>query len=296
MALDAPGAASAIESRVARPLGLATEQAAQGILRLTNAGLGAAIRLSLFEKGLDPRDFVLLSFGGAAGLHATEVAAEVGMDEVLFPREPGTLSAFGIMFSDLSHHLVRSRLVRAEPENMEILAASLDDLRRAADTSLNEDHVPADRRAISISADLRYTGQAFELSVPWEGLDTVDERALARLVAAFHSAHHQRFSYANPQDPVEIVALRAVATGLLPKPQPTLHYRHDLRPTDKAKRRVFVGDAWSDVPVWDRDAIGPEALIEGPAVIEEAFATHWIAGGWSCALGEAGALVARRMR
>ena len=296
MALDAPGAASAIESRVATPLGLATEQAAQGILRLTNAGLGAAIRLSLFEKGLDPRDFVLLSFGGAAGLHATEVAAEVGMDEVLFPREPGTLSAFGIMFSDLSHHLVRSRLVRAEPENMEILAASLDDLRRAADTSLNEDHVPADRRAISISADLRYTGQAFELSVPWEGLDTVDERALARLVAAFHSAHHQRFSYANPQDPVEIVALRAVATGLLPKPQPTLHYRHDLRPTDKAKRRVFVGDAWSDVPVWDRDAIGPEALIEGPAVIEEAFATHWIAGGWSCALGEAGALVARRMR
>jgi N-methylhydantoinase A/oxoprolinase/acetone carboxylase beta subunit len=296
MALDAPGAASAIESRVARPLGLATEQAAQGILRLTNAGLGAAIRLSLFEKGLDPRDFVLLSFGGAAGLHATEVAAEVGMNEVLFPREPGTLSAFGIMFSDLSHHLVRSRLVRAEPENMEILAASLDDLRWAADTSLNEDHVPADRRAISISADLRYTGQAFELSVPWEGLDTVDERALARLVAAFHSAHHQRFSYANPQDPVEIVALRAVATGLLPKPQPTLHYRHDLRPTDKAKRRVFVGDAWSDVPVWDRDAIGPEALIEGPAVIEEAFATHWIAGGWSCALGEAGALVARRMR
>jgi N-methylhydantoinase A len=296
MALDAPGAASAIESRVARPLGLATEQAAQGILRLTNAGLGAAIRLSLFEKGLDPRDFVLLSFGGAAGLHATEVAAEVGMDEVLFPREPGTLSAFGIMFSDLSHHLVRSRLVRAEPENMEILAASLDDLRRAADTSLNEDHVPADRRAISISADLRYTGQAFELSVPWEGLDTVDERALARLVAAFHSAHHQRFSYANPQDPVEIVALRAVATGLLPKPQPTLHYRHGLRPTGKAKRRVFVGDAWSDVPVWDRDAIGPEGLIEGPAVIEEAFATHWIAGGWSCALGEAGALVARRMR
>jgi N-methylhydantoinase A len=296
MALDAPGAASAIESRVARPLGLATEQAAQGILRLTNAGLGAAIRLSLFEKGLDPRDFVLLSFGGAAGLHATEVAAEVGMDEVLFPREPGTLSAFGLMFSDLSHHLVRSRLVRAEPENMEILAASLDDLRRAADTSLNEDHVPADRRAISISADLRYTGQAFELSVPWEGLDTVDERALARLVAAFHSAHHQRFSYANPQDPVEIVALRAVATGLLPKPQPTLHYRHDLRPTGKAKRRVFVGDAWSDVPVWDRDAIGPEALIEGPAVIEEAFATHWIAGGWSCALGEAGALLARRMR
>lgn len=213
------------------------------------------------------------------------------MDEVLFPREPGTLSAFGIMFSDLNHHLVRSRLVRAEPANMEILAASVDDLRRTADASLNEDHVPADCRGVSISADLRYTGQAFELSVPWEGLDTVDERALARLVAAFHSAHRQRCSYANPQDPAEIEALRAVATGLLPKPQPTLHYRHDPRPTRKAKRRVFVGDAWSDVPARDRDAIGPRELIEGPAVIEEAFDSSdrgrlelcpGEAGAWRC--------------
>ncbi len=94
---------------------------------------------------------------------------------------------------------------------------------------------------------------------------------------------------------MEIVALRAVATGLLPKPQPNLASRPDLSPTRKAKRRVFVGDDWSDVPVWDRDSIGPEELIEGPAVIEEAFATHWIAGGWTCALGEAGALVARRV-
>ena len=296
MALDTESAAAAIENRVARPLGLVTEQAAQGILRLTNAGLGAAIRLSLFEKGLDPRDFVLLSFGGAAGLHAVEVAAEVGMEEVLFPREPGTLSAFGIMFSDLSHHLVRSRLVRAEPANMEILAANIDDLRRNADAILNEDHVPADRRVVSISADLRYIGQAFELSVPWDNLDTVDEGALARLVAAFHSAHRQRFSYANLHDAVEIVALRAVATGLLAKPQPTLAPRPDLRPGRKSKRPVFVGNDWVDVPVWDRDSIGPEALIEGPAVIEEAFATHWIAGGWTCALGEAGALVARRVR
>jgi N-methylhydantoinase A/oxoprolinase/acetone carboxylase beta subunit len=229
-------------------------------------------------------------------LHATEVAAEVGMDEVLFPREPGTLSAFGIMFSDLSHHLVRSRLVRADAANIKILAASVDDLRRAAETSLNEDHVPADHRVVSISADLRYTGQAFELSVPWDNLDTVDEGALAHLVAAFHSAYRQRFSYANLQDAVEIVALRAVATGLLPKPQPTLAPRPDLRPTRKGKRRVFVGDDWADVPVWDRDAIGPEEVIEGPAVIEEAFATHWIAGGWTCVLGEAGALVAGRVR
>jgi N-methylhydantoinase A len=161
--------------------------------------------------------------------------------------------------------------------------------------SADEDDAPVDRRVIAISADLRYVGQAFELSTPWDSLDRVDEGALTRLLATFHSTHRQRFSYANPQDPVEIVALRAVATGLLPKPQPT-PYRPDSRPARKAKRRVFVGDGWSDVLVWDRDAISPEEFIEGPAVIEEAFATHWIAGGWTCALDKAGALVAKRIR
>lgn len=295
MALDAPGAKSAIESRVAKPLGLAIDQAAQGILRLTNATLGAAIRLSLFEKGLDPRDFALLSFGGAAGLHATEVAAEVGIDEVLFPREPGTLSAYGIMLSDLSHDLVRSQLVRAEPANVEILAGIVEALRRDAHAALDEDDAPADRRAITISADLRYVGQAFELATPWEDLGAVDEGSLARLLATFHSIHRQRFSYANPQDPVEIVALRAVATDRLPKPRP-IPYRPEPRPARKAERRVFVEDRWSDAPVWDRDAIGPEELVEGPALIEEAFVTHWIASGWTCALGADGALVAKRIR
>jgi N-methylhydantoinase A/oxoprolinase/acetone carboxylase beta subunit len=115
MPLDVEAARRAIETHVALPLGLSTEAAAEGILAVTNGNLGAAIRLSLFEKGLDPREFVLLAFGGASGLHAVAVAEELGLERVVFPVDAATLSAFGILHIDLKHDLVRSRVVAAEP-------------------------------------------------------------------------------------------------------------------------------------------------------------------------------------
>src|SRR4051812_19539687 len=108
MKLDMPATRAAIGAKVGGPLGLEVEPAAQGMLTVVNANLGAAVRLSLFEKGLDPRDFALLSFGGAGGLHATDVAAEMGIGEVIFPRDPGTLSAYGILHADLVQDLARS--------------------------------------------------------------------------------------------------------------------------------------------------------------------------------------------
>ena len=97
---------------MAQPLKLAVEAAAEGLLAVTNANLGAAIRLSLFEKGLDPRDFVMIAFGGAAGLHAVAVADELGIRRVVFPESASTLSAYGILHSNLAHDLVRSQVLR----------------------------------------------------------------------------------------------------------------------------------------------------------------------------------------
>ncbi len=275
------------------PLGLGVEQAAEGILTVTNANLGAAIRLSLFEKGLDPRDFCLLSFGGAGGLHATEVAAELGIAEVAFPREPGTLSAYGILFSDLTQDIARSRVMRAEAANLTRLAETIAALRAEADARLAADGIAPARRRIAIAADMRYHGQAFELLVPWGEVAAPDAGDLEALVEAFHAMHRQRFSYANPGDAVEIVTLRAIATGLLDKPEPA-EPPPAGRPARKGTRRVFEGGAWRDLPVWDRDAMTASDVIEGPAVVEEAFATHWITRGWTASLGAAGTLMARR--
>lgn len=293
MRLDMPAARAAIAARVGAPLGLGLEPAAEGILAVTNAGLGAAIRLSLFEKGLDPRDFALLSFGGAGGLHATDVAAELGIGEVVFPRDPGTLSAYGILFADLAQDLARSCLVRAEPGQLGAIAEAVAALRAEAEARLARDGVAATDRRIEITADMRYHGQAFELLIPWGEIAAPDATALARLVEDFHATHRQRFSYANPGDPVEIVTLRATAIGRLHKPELGA-IAAATRPARKGTRRVYEAGTWRDLPVWDREALTAELVLEGPAIVEEPFATHWIGQGWSARLGPAGSLIATR--
>ncbi|WP_245615396.1 hydantoinase B/oxoprolinase family protein [Muricoccus aerilatus] len=293
MALDMPATRRAIAGRIAAPLGLGEEEAAEGILRVTDGALGAAVRLSLFEKGLDPRDFTLLSFGGAGGLHATAVAEEVGIREVAFPREPGTLSAYGILFGDLVQDISRTRVTPATPEGLAPLATLLEELRGEAEARLTTDGVAPDDRAIEVSADMRYHGQAFELLIPWGDVAAPDEAALARLLAAFHDTHRRRFSYADEAEAVEIVTLRVSAIGRLPRRE-AAEAPPAARPARKGTRRSWEGGAWRDVPVWDREALTPADRIEGPALVEESFATHWIGRGWTASLGPTGALLARR--
>ncbi|WP_309139613.1 hydantoinase/oxoprolinase family protein [Siccirubricoccus sp. G192] len=294
MKLDMAATRAAIAERVGTPLGLSVEQAAQGILTVTNANLGAAVRLSLFEKGFDPRDFALLSFGGAGGLHATEVAAEMGITEVIFPREPGTLSAYGILYSDLVQDLARSRLLRAEPGNLPAIAALAAELREEAEARLARDGVAPARRVLELAADMRYHGQAFELLVPWGEVAVPDAAALEMLRARFHEMHQQRFSYSDRNEAVEIVTLRVTAIGRLPKPD-AAEAAPAARPARKGTRRVFEAGAWRDLPVWDRDALRPGDVVIGPAIVEEPFATHAITAGWSAVPGPAGALIARRV-
>jgi N-methylhydantoinase A/oxoprolinase/acetone carboxylase beta subunit len=288
MKLDMPATRAALAGRVGDRLGLSVEQAAQGMLTVTNASLGAAVRLSLFEKGLDPRDFALLSFGGAGGLHATDVATEMGITEVIFPREPGTLSAYGILYSDLVQDLARSRVLPATVASLPAITALVEELRAEATARLAADGVAQDAQTLEIGADMRYHGQAFELLVPWpEALD------LPALIARFHAMHQQRFSYSDAAEAVEIVTLRVTAIGRLPKPDATDAQPAD-RPARKGERRVFEEGAWRAVPVWDRDALRPDDRITGPALVEEAFATHWIGRGWTAATAAAGALIATR--
>ena len=293
MTLDMAATEAALK-RLGDALGLGPEATAEGILALTNASLAAAVRLSLFEKGLHPRDFSLLSFGGAGGLHATDVADEMGMTEVIFPREPGTLSAHGIMFSDLVQDISRSRLFTLGAAALPGLTALIGELRAEAQARLARDGMAAADRALSVAADMRYLGQAFELLVPWGDVTAPDAPALAALEARFHDAHRQRFSYSSEGEVVEIVTLRVTATGRLPRPQTTPPVPAE-RASVKGVRKVFAGGIWHQAVVWDREALKHGDLIEGPAIVEEAFATHFIAAGWRAALGDAGAFIAKRI-
>ena len=292
MALDHHAAASAIVSSVGAPLALGMEAAAEGIITLTNASLASAIRLSLFEKGLDPRSFGLLSFGGAGGLHAIQVADELGIDRVVFPADASTFSASGILHSDLVHDLASSRVLPATPASLPDLADACTRLRAQAAALLADDQIESGQQEIHLAADLRYRGQAFELVVPWPGAGT--STALETLIADFHALHAARFSYANPDDPVEIVTIRATAIGRLPAiAAPTADAPAAAAAIDR-KRRLFVEGDWLEVPVHRRPGI--TAPITGPAIIEEDYTTVFVAAGWSCGPGEHGDLVAQRIR
>jgi N-methylhydantoinase A/oxoprolinase/acetone carboxylase beta subunit len=293
MQLDAAAARSAIDTHVARPLGLAVEPAAEGLLAVTNANLGAAIRLSLFEKGLDPRDFVMIAFGGAAGLHAIAVADELGIQRVVFPESASTLSANGILHSNLAHDLVRSQVLEAKGDKLETFAAMAASLVEEARARLDADAVPVADRQVELAADMRYRGQAFELTVP-SAAARLDDRALEGLIAGFHDIHRQRFSYANPGSPVEIVSLRVSAIGRLPKPQGTALAAVPSTHTLARRRKIWMEGAWRDVAVWNRSQIVAGTALAGPAVIEEAYTTVLLSESWTCRRDSSGHLLAER--
>ncbi len=290
MPLDRDAARAAIAARIADPLALSVEAAAAGMLSLTHATMAHAIRLSLFERGLDPRDFSLLSFGGAGGLHAIEVAEELGISEVIFPADASTFSALGILHSDIKHDLAQSRVMAADAVHLPQLAAIAGDLRQRGAALLAADGIAPDDTECRLAADLRYRGQAFELTVAWDDPGPT-AAGLAHLSAAFHAQHRGRFSYANPADPIEIVTLRLVAIGRLAMRAPERAQPGGV-PRPPRQRAIWLDGAWRAVTIHHRAAL--TAPITGPALIEEDYTSVFIAPGWRCDQAAAGALIAWR--
>lgn len=276
-------------ARVAGPLGLSVEDTAEGIRRIATASMADAVRLSLFEKGADPTAFALAAFGGAGGLHACDVAEALDIARVVFPASASTLSARGILMSDLRHDLMHSELMLAGPGTLPRLAAILGDLRVQARARLADDGIEEDAGAVEILADMRYRGQAFEITTPWAEADAT-ETGLARLVAAFHRLHQARYAHSAEADPVEIVTLRAKALGLLERTEAR------TAPADSGEngsRDLWRDGAWQPTPVRPRAAIGPDP-VAGPLVVDEAYSALWIAPGWTIRALEGGDLIADR--
>ncbi|MCZ8045083.1 MAG: hydantoinase/oxoprolinase family protein [Beijerinckiaceae bacterium] len=291
-ALDLDGARAALNTRIAGPLGLDRDRAAAGILAVVVAKLAGAIKLSLFERGLDPRDFALMSFGGAGGLHAVEVAEELGMTTVIFPKDPSTFSAHGILQSDIVHDLARTRVLPLKAGAAPAFAALAGELLAEGEALLAADGLPTEQRRLELAADLRYRGQAFELLVP---LDEVpqDDAALARLCERFHAAHRQRFSFDDPGETVELVTLRLAAVGLLGGTA-SAQAPAAGAPAARRERAVHLGGRWTSAPVYEQAGLGAGARVEGPAIVEQAYTTLIIPAGWRLAVRPSGDLVATR--
>jgi N-methylhydantoinase A len=293
MPLDAAAARAAITARVAERLSLTPEAAAEGILQVAVSHMAGAIRLSLFEKGLDPEDFTLVSFGGASGLHACDTADEIGIGRVVFPRDPGTLSAWGMLYSDVVHALARARLMKADANAVPALSEICAELRRTGAERLEGDGVARSDQLLPIALDMRYPGQAYEIQVPFDASADKPEAALAASIARFHEVHEAQYAHAEPHVTPDIVAIRIAATGKLRKP--TEHaFAFVGSTTPKGRRSVYAGGHRHDAPVYERAKLAADLEITGPAIIEEAHATHFIPPGWDLVAAPTGDLVATK--
>ena len=292
MPLGAEEAKDAIDS-VASALDLDATKMAGGIVAVANATMADAVRLSLFEKGADPSAFVLAAFGGAGGLHACAVAEELDIRNVLFPATASTLSARGILDSDIRHDLIEARLMIADHGALPLLDEILKDLRTRARALLDADGIEPEQQRIEFAADMRYRGQAWEITTPWDLAEGgLGQAEFATLIDRFHALHKARYAHNAPDDPVEIVALRAKAIGLLER----IATSDDVAAADadrRTTRRVHVDDDWRDVPVRPRDAIGQDP-VSGPLMIDEDYATLWIHAGWTVRALANGDLIAMR--
>jgi N-methylhydantoinase A len=283
--------ARAAATEIAARLSLSVEEVAAGVVAVTNSSLSNAIRLSLFEKGFDPEDFTLLSFGGAGGVHACEVAEELGIAKVVFPPHASTLSAWGILWSDIVHDLtapIGGELIAAGMQ----LTARAQEMIRDAQHLLDEDGVSEPSRRLVWSLDLRYRGQAFDLNValPEARFDAGDLLAARQ---AFDALHRQRFSYDEPGVPVEVVALRLAATGRLAKPVPVGETAAETSAAS-GRRSVYGRNAFMPTEIRHRDGLAA-APLAGPAVVEETYTSSYIPEGWSAALSPTGALIATKV-
>jgi len=220
MRLD-PDAARRAVSGLAERLGLSLEAAAEGILTVVNANMANAISSRTVQKGLDPRGFALVAFGGAGPLHGAEVARALGIPEVIVPAYPGITSAVGLLTTDLKYDAVRTEFQAGDTIDLRRLDANLAAMQRELMSQLAADGVAPEDTVFERSGDLRYVGQGYELRVPVsEG--TLDEAALEQISARFADLHRAEYGHVFETSPIEIVNIRVTGIGRLPKISPPL--------------------------------------------------------------------------
>jgi N-methylhydantoinase A len=277
MRLDAAAAAAAIDQWIARPLGLSAAEAAAAIVEITNANMGDALRVVSVRRGHDPRDFVLVAFGGAGPLHATALAADLGATTVLVPPHPGTTSALGCLLVDVRHDLSEMYLALLDEVAPTELEAAFAALEEEAQRRLEAEGIAAELREFSRFLDLRYTGQWRSLALPVGR--PVD---LAAAAAAFHAEHARAHNFRRDDTPVELYRIQVRAIGLTDKPELP---RHELerasRPQPSGSRRVYFarGDDAVETLVYRRARLAAGTELEGPAIVEQLDSTTLLPPG-----------------
>ncbi len=294
-------ARDAVNTHIAQPLGISVEEAALGILEIATETTVAAIEMSSVRKGLDPRDFVLVTFGGAGPLFGCDIASRLDIPRVLVPPNPGTTSALGLLTSDTVYEYGRTVMHGVGDREGEGNGRSASDLREAyseleaqALEAMERDRVPEDQRRLERYAECRYGGQGYELRVECpQGV--VDDDWVRDLTELFHAQHEREYYRSYPDQSIEIVNVRIRGVGemarvawppLEGRPDASAHAAHDVW------FRVDGQPTQFSCPFYQRDELAPGQEIEGPAVIQQFESTVIVPPDRSVRLDDHGILIA----
>ncbi|MBB5935503.1 hydantoinase/oxoprolinase family protein [Streptomyces zagrosensis] len=293
LTLDQDAAISAVD-RLAGDLGLETTAMAEGICDVANSKMAQAIRTITVSRGIEPRDFSLVAFGGAGPMHAVFLARELGIAETIVPRFPGAFSAWGMLQTQIRKDFSEPYFFLDADLDAADMAGKLTAMEDEGLASLAGEGVVADQRTVQHAVDIRYAAQEYTLTVP---LTSADEPQLdnfrAVMADRFAEMHHSRYGHANPGAPIEFVTLRSTALGDLGRAEP--------EPLEKAAgpdfphrtRPVVFGGQRTDSIVVHRDDLRAGHRFDGPAVIVEATATSVVPPGYDVSVDEIGSLIIR---
>ena len=295
--LDVEAARRTIKERCADPLGMGVDEVALGIVEIANSAMVGALRRVSVQRGYDPREFVLVAFGGAGPVHANRLAAELDIPTVHVPTSPGTTSAMGLLVTDIKHEYSVALIQRADRLDIVYANAQFQRMTIEGGTALSREGVSSENIQYVKQADMRYVGQSYELTIPLPE-EELSADQLDEILARFHQEHERSYGFSAEGEPVEFVALRLSAVGVIPKPRLQKVRRGGGASTDAAKqsRPVYFAEEGGrvDCSIYDRYKLGSGYEVVGPAIIEEVDSTTVIHPGYRAVVDEFGNLFLRR--
>jgi N-methylhydantoinase A len=284
-------AANRVMRDLGRELGRPATAAGDGVLAVALANMYGEITSILERRGIDPRDFVLVAFGGAGPLVACMLAEEIFVPTVLFPPSPGTLCAFGALNADVMSDFVHTVNWRPPHVADDTIGLAVRTLTDRATAWLVREAPPVADSEVLLSADVRYVGQSYELAVPLPASPVVTG-LLANVVSEFHVAHQKLFGQSDHQAPVEIISLRARAVGRLPSKSPAI-VSGGVSGERREERLIRVRGQVISAGVYDRATLSPGNTLEGPAIVQQPDTTLLLCPGWSATMDDLGNMIAK---
>ena len=270
--LDPAAAGQALTGDVGVPLNLTDAEAAYGVYKVVCTTIAEGIRLMSVQRGVDPREFTMMGFGGASGLHASEVARQLRVAKVYIPASAPVLSAYGMLNTDIKYDFFRSYPVSLDRMDLNELRSILDELGAQGREKLSAQGVADEAAEIQYSADMRYLDQIYEVTVPLPDPTLADSEFLEELTSNFHRRYEELYSYNQQDQEVRLVTLRVAAVGKLPRIAQLDRTGDENAASPAGSRRVYLGE-WLEAQTYSADSLPAGAEIAGPAILESDFTT-----------------------